>query len=263
MRNGLGLHIVGPGPAVASVALGGVSGNGSSVYPTVSGSRLWLDRNSNVYSDTAGTTPASVDGSIASWKAVGGAWGADLLTQATGSKRPTLKSNGVQSDGIDDRLILPSTISLAGAYTVYAVYDFTGAYFFATSFSGNDNTFGGAVLDVSTTNVRAFRGDASVIRSRNAGASFSGLTMIRVRRTAAGNIHIGYSGGGDSASLGALSYTFTLENVIFNGGGVPDFQSSSVRTRQLVLVEGDTVTSGDDAAIQSALSTLEPGVVTI
>lgn len=235
-------------------------------YPTIPNSMLWIDY-ANSYTDVAGTTPAA-DGNRVQTIRLPAGWGASLgsgMVEQTGAAtlRPTWRTNGLEVNGTTTKMLLPATINVAGAFTCYVVYNFTSSYFFAACLSANFSTYGGAVLDVSTTNIRCFIGDASVVIARNAGASFSGLVLIRTRRTSTNNIHIGYSGGGDSASLGTLSHTFQLINFLMNGGSIPDYTSASVRTLHAVLVGADTVTAGTDAAIQAALVAKVPGLIGI
>lgn len=91
-------------------------------YPTVSSSRIWLDRNHYVYQAEDGTNPISAAGqSIASWRAVGGAWGTDLIYNSTAGQRPTWETDGIKTDGSDDRLLFPSTLTISGNFTLYSV----------------------------------------------------------------------------------------------------------------------------------------------
>lgn len=241
---------------MTSSVLGGISG--FSVYPTVANSRLWLDRNANVYSDTGGTTPASVDGSIGSWRAVGGGWGTDLVGQATGSRQPTLKSNGIQCDGIDDFMSLPSAISLSGAFTAYAVLNFNGAYNHPlTAFSGSTGSFGGTIINYNASGLRVFDDSATYIQTLT--ASPTGRVLTRIRRDASNNLYFAQTGIAEVARS-STAYTWNIDRLL----SYPTvFNNSAARVLQLVLVTADTVTAGTDAAIQSALIALEPGLTGI
>lgn len=226
----------------------GVAGGGSSnPYPVIANSRLWLDRNRNVYTDTSGASLAPLDGTIGSWRAVGGAWGTDLLTQPTGASQPIIRSNGIQCDGTDDRLLLPSSISLAGNWTMYVVSSRGGAT--ETIQWANNN--GTGILG-------NFGGSQFYNFPNGTGAFTDAYTALCIRRYR--NI---------SGTTGFLKFPGTAEgsHVVSSGltwdrifGRTGESNSSGVRFRQLVFVQ-KTITpdDADDLAIRAKLLELEPG----
>lgn len=253
MRNAIGISIAGPGPAITSVALGGV-GNSPSVYPTVTDSRLWLDRNANVYSDTGGTTPASVDGSVGSWRAVGGSWGTDLVTQATGSRQPTLKSDGLQADGVDD--FLTCSVALAGDFTLYfvATRSATNVNACLASYTGDRGFF---VAGDNNTIYAAT--DASTWISKTGFTGLSTTPFIVRYRVSGTTLYIKASGHAEQSQAGVTVPASTLTRLLYASSVA---SASGARFRQMVLVNRDLTHGGtDDLAIRAALATLEPGVI--
>jgi hypothetical protein len=94
----------------------------------VDGLQLWLRADAGVYQDAAKTTPAVNDGDVVGcWEDQSG--NGNDATQATTAKKPVVKLgivNGkpvVRFDGIDDKLIISSTLNISGAQdrTFFAV----------------------------------------------------------------------------------------------------------------------------------------------
>jgi hypothetical protein len=256
MELGIGLDLNHPGQVMASSVLGGPALAVSS-YPTVSNSRLWLDRNFGVYSDTAGTTAAAINDGVASWRAVGSGWGTDLVVQATASRRPILKSEGIQGDGIDDRMDLPSTISITGAFTCYLVAEAMAASPISIALGGNQGTWGPPMnYRFSDGSLYAYDQNAGGVISK-AYNTTSGLRLIRLRRNASNAMFYAATGLAEGASFGSLAYSYTLAYIMASIGSSSIFSTSSMRFRQIVLVAGDAVTDGGDTDIRTKLLALE------
>jgi hypothetical protein len=220
-------------------------------YPTVTSSRLWLDRNANVFSDTAGTTPASINGLIGSWRAVGGAWGTDLFAQSTGSLQPTLRSDGIQSDGVDDTLTSGASIAITGDYTVYFVGSRTSSTHIVNVI-GNNSTLAGIVASSTQT-----YGIPDSIVGTGINDSATGLVIRRIRRS--GNtlfVKAGVSSELSFSGVGVLG-TMTVNQLIGRPG---EASNSTARTLQIVMVTKNiTPGDSDDLAIRAMLLSLEPG----
>lgn len=227
-----------------SLAGGGASGP---VYPTVTNSRLWLDRNRNIFTDTAGTTPAAVNDSIARWDAVGGDWGTDLLTQATSSKRPTLKADGIQCDGVDD--YLDSSIAIGSDFTIYWVGSRTAS---------NQNVF--SVIESPSGNGIFKSDDTTHIYVLGTPMTYAGTSLdcVRIRRTG-GALYMKRNGSSEQSVSNSSTMTATslLGSPVGYGGS-----NSGGRMCQFVLVDR-CVTPGDadDLAILGKLQLLEPTAV--
>lgn len=234
-----------------------VSG-GSSVpaYPTISGSRLWLSRNYGLYSDTSGTAQAVVDGTVASWRAIGDSWGTDLLTQSTSSLQPTLRSNGLQINGTDDYLTLPSPIAFTGAFTVY----FVG---FRTATSRGLSVCGNATQGIYCEGAGAEK--LTVIDSVGTlavdTAVMTSLRMLRIRRTTGGIIHFKEGGVAEKTNAGTSTGTLNIDRVLTTTGISPN---STSRYCQVVLINADIGTgSASDLAVIAKLASLEPTAVSL
>lgn len=217
-------------------------------YPTVANSRLWLDRNRNLYSDTGGTTPAVVNDSVASWRSVGGGWGTTLVTQATSSKRPVLKSDGLQSDGVDDKL--DCSLLINGDYTIYFVV------------SKPNNAVSCGMADY--TIYGYFGGGGNLFCSN--GASWSNATNwdgtttpIIVRfRSGGGNLYSKAPNFVEQTYVVAAANATMLSIFTANGGNA---SHSGCRFMQMVLVDRNLTPGGvDDLAIIAKLQELEVGV---
>lgn len=100
-------------------------GQSASAPPIVSGATLHLKVDAKVYS--SGTTPAAVDGTIATW-GDSTTNGYDA-TQATGLKKPLLKTVGsyniIRFDGSDD-CFRTAAFAMPQPFTVYAVAKMSG-----------------------------------------------------------------------------------------------------------------------------------------
>ena len=95
---------------------------------SISGLQLWLDASdaSTLFTDSAGTTPATADGDpVGCWRDKSG--NGYHVTQTDGTAKP-LRQNSAQNgrmainfDGINDRLIRSSTFTLAQPFSVFIV----------------------------------------------------------------------------------------------------------------------------------------------
>jgi hypothetical protein len=227
-------------------------------YPTVTSSRLWLDRNANVFSDTAGTTPSSINGSIGSWRAVGGAWGTDLLTQATGSQQPTLRTDGIQSDGVDDNLVLPAPIALTGDFTCYWVSSRAANTQPVVVLAGNNASSNFSFIkEAVPTNLGTFSRDDGGSTS-HPDTEFNASGSIKRMRRSGSTVFLKVNGASEASATN--SGTATMRNALF-----ADFSTSTssvARVRQIVLVLDNILDgSADDLAIRARLLSLEPGAV--
>lgn len=226
-------------------------GSGSAskkLYPIVSSSRVWWDRNRNVYSDAAGTTPASIDGTIGAWRAVGEGWGTDLSSQSTAANQPVWKSDGVQSLSSD--FLTFSTITLVGDFTIYTVAS-----------KPNDTNSGYYLSDGTTSNYLGWLGNfayafCNATHSVDSLDGYYGAQIRRVRRS--GSTWHYKRGGVAEASKAGSSANFPLSAMLTNGAG---YMHSTHRLMQVVIV-AKLITPGDsdDLAIIAKLQALESGV---
>lgn len=229
---------------------------GLSLYPTVANSRLWLSSQYGVYTDTGGTTPAAINDTVGSWRAVGGSWGTDLATQSNATKRPTLKTDGISGDGTDDHLILPSTISVPGAFTCYAVIKKTNGSQTSVALGGNLGTWGPPMnYHYSDGNLYAYTRDAAEVNTK-AFTAAAGSYLIRLRRNASNAVYYAATGLAEGASTGTLTESYTLAYLLASIGSSSIYSMNNAYFKEIVLVKGDTVTDGGDAEIRARLVTL-------
>lgn len=233
-----------------------IIGGSSSPYPTVANSRLWLSSQYGVYSDTAGATPAAVNDTVGSWRAVGGSWGTDLATQSNATKRPTLKTDGISGDGTDDHLILPSTISVPGAFTCYCVVKKSSISQTSVAIGGNQGTWGPPMnYHFSDGALYAYDRNSGSLGSK-AFTTAAGSYLIRLRRNAANAVFYAATGLAEGASICTLTESYTLAYLLASIGSSSIYSTSNSYFKEIVLVKGDTVTDGGDAEIRARLVTL-------
>jgi hypothetical protein len=228
-----------------------IYGTGS-VFPAISSSRLWLDRNQKVFSDAGGTTPATITGSVGSWQAIGGAWGTDLFAQSNASFQPTLQSDGIQGDGTNDRLTRSSAFAITGDYTFYSVMSRASFPQIIAGLSNSTNDAGIVVYGsqtYSTTDSLVGTGIADTV---------TGLVIRRCRRS--GNTFYVESGTTAEVSFSGATVlgNITIDQII-GRGSIIDSSDAAARIRQLVLVNKNiTPGDADDQAIIAKLLQLEP-----
>lgn len=229
-----------------------VTADTSDYFPTVTNSRLWLSRDRNLYTDTAGTTPAALNDSIASWRAVGGGWGTDLLTQGTSSQRPVLKSNGIQADGVDDRLAFPSTLTISGDFTLYTVLTKTDdAVQDEYAGDGTANNYLGWFSNFAY----GFCNGTHSVDVLDTGVSALASSIRRIRRS--GSTWYYKRAGLAEASKAGSSADFPLTMLLRSARTL----ASNKRFQQFVLVNKLIAPSdADDLAIIAKLQELESGV---
>lgn len=75
-----------------------------------------------LFSDTAGAAPAPIDGTVARLDAPPGSPVAASFTNATVSKQPIRRVDGLEFDGVDDRLSYPDDPALRFGTTDFTVY---------------------------------------------------------------------------------------------------------------------------------------------
>ena len=244
----------------------GVAGGGRSPpYPTIANSLIWVDRFRS-RTDASGLVQANNGDSVYTISLPVG-WGASLGTglviQTTSARRPTYLTNGLQSDGTQTIMSLPGIVNLSGAFAVYGVIDFGGAYNqpLGAIFGGLQVTFGGVIGDFNSSGLRCFDNLASPYLQAE---SFfpTGKIMVRIRRDASNNMYFAATGLAEVAK-GSTSYTWPLETIMSRGTASSSYQNALLRYCQGVIVGADTVTAGTDAAIQAALIAREPGLAGI
>lgn len=217
--------------------------------PVVSSSVTWWDRNRNVYSDAAATTPAVIDGTIGAWRAVvEGGWGNYLATQGTGANQPVWKSDGIQSLSSD--FLTFSTITLVGDFTIYTVAS-----------KPSDANSGYYLSDGTTSNYLGWLGNftygfCNATHSVDSLDGQYGAQIRRIRRS--GSTWYYKRGGLVEASKAGSSANFPLSRMLTNGTG---YMHSTHRLMQVVIV-AKLITPGDvdDLAILDKLRSLESGV---
>lgn len=226
--------------------------------PAVTSSRLWLSRTYGLYvnADGTGGTPA-IGGTIGSWRAAGGAWGTDLLTQPTAGNRPTREADGIKSDGIDDTLLLPARISMAGNFTLYFVSDRSNINDKVIPVGGLHAGPGfGDMIAVWDTGIFYCIGGTNAPNLPDTAVDFrirrvrrDGTTMTKLKTDTA------------EANFGLVPETIRWDQVLARNGAGTGFTSSASRLSQIVYVE-KVITPGDadDLAIIAKLQELEPGV---
>ena len=242
-------------PTLPTNAMSGMSGMSgvagqALTLPVVTSSVAWFDRNRNVYSDVAATTPAVTDGTIGAFRSVvEGNWGDYLATQSTGANQPIKKSDGIQSL-TSDFLTLVSTITLVGDFTIYHCY------------SKPDDINSGRVLSNGTTaNYLGWLGNFAYgfCNSVQGVDTLDGYYGAQIRRTRRSGTTWYYKRGGQvEASKAGSSADFPISTLLSDGS---NYAHSSDRLLQIVIVN-KLITPGDadDLAIIAKLQTLESGV---
>lgn len=93
------------------------------LFARLGGTGTWVDplAGQTVFSDTAGTTQAVQDGLVARIDAAGGVQAS--FQNATASQQPLLRADGLEFDGVDDRLVYPDDPALR-----FGLTDFTIAF---------------------------------------------------------------------------------------------------------------------------------------
>lgn len=229
-------------------------------YPVIANSLLWVDR-FNSYSDAGGTVPAVVGDRVHTIRLPEG-WGSSLgsgiISQSTHSYKPDYILAGLKSNLNITQMLLPSSISLSGAFTVWAVVNLNGvASFEVYPISGNDSLYGGVIADVQSvgTNLRTYSGDASTY-IQTATYSPTGKILIRIRRASNGNMYFAATGLTEVAK-GNTSYVWLLDRILQRGGSFGGFTTENVCINQVVVVGADAVTAGTSSAIETRLASLE------
>ena len=242
----------------------GFGGGRASLYPTVANSLLWIDY-ANSYTDASGLTPATEGQSVQTIRLPSG-WGASLgtgmVSQSNGISKPVYRAgDGLESQNTNTLMVLPASISLTGAFTVYTVVNFHAV---ATAtlipISGRAGTFGGVLNDINGNSLRAYSEDLGYYQSQ--GYTATGLKMLRQRRNAANAIFFAGTGLAEVAKSSS-SYTWLLQDIFRRDSGVSGSTEGGVCIAQVVVVDDDTVTAGTDAAIQAALIAKTPGLTGI
>jgi len=236
---GLGLGI----PLVAARAMG-------NPYPTIANSLLLIDF-ANGCTDANGLTLAT-DGQAVRTLRLPTGWGASLgdglLRQETGALRPTWRTDGLQGDGTDDRLQLPATISLSGAYTVWAVVKCTGSVTSVTTLAGSVAPFGGAICGINASGMRAFNPDTSY--NQSLAITTTGVRLLRIRRDASNNMWFAATGTSEVARS-ITSHNWQLDRILFATGAPTQ---STHRVQGIMVVSADAVTAGTSTAAEAWLS---------
>ena len=238
------------GPQVDKVQTQLVVGANSNPYPTIANSYLLIDF-ANGCTDANGLTLAT-DGQAVRTLRLPTGWGASLgdglLRQETGSLRPTWRTDGLQGDGFDDRLQLPATISLSGAYTVWAVTKCTGAVTSVTTIAGSVAPFGGAICGINASGMRAFNPDASY--NQSLAITTTGVRLLRIRRDASNNMWFAATGTSEAAKS-STSHNWQLDRILFATGAATE---AAHRVQGIMVVSADAVTAGTSTAAEAWLS---------
>lgn len=234
-------------------------------YPSNPNGVMWLDCNKNVFTDEAGTTPATEGQAIACWRSVGGDWGNNECLQSDADARPTLTSKGVTPDGIDDWMEF-AQIDLSNTWTIYVVGDG-----YPESTSGYDNL---RILGIRDN----YPYEGCSLSALNYGSSWhsyswisqyqSYLTpthkmpknnwMMRFRRASDWHHFIQCT---EETEADIFTGTWTDQITyqwkrLFKTYAVTNQSACTFRLKQLVIVAEDTVASGRDAGIRAKLKQL-------
>lgn len=244
--------MIGPGPdRIASAYLGD---GWASVYPSITNASIWLDRNRNVYSDTAGTAPAIIGGTVGSWRSAGGVWGTSLVTQSNATLQPTLETGGLKSDGIND--YLTCSIALAGDFTIYFVATRSATSIDAclATYTGDKGFF------ASSDNNTLYAATDTVTWCAKTGYSgFSTTPWIIKYRCSGTTLYWKANGTAEQSQAGVAVPAVTLTRLLYATSATSNAGS---RFRQMVVVNRSlTDGSADDLAIRTKLLALEPGSV--
>lgn len=193
--------------------------------------------------------PATITGTIGSWRAVGGSWGSDLLTQATGSLQPTLQSDGIKTDGVDD--YLTSSITLAGDFTLYFVCSRTATNqnICLASYNSDKGFF------VANNNNSVYAATDTVTWYAKTGlVGFTTTQMLRFRVSGT-DLFWKWTGSAEQTQAGVTVPAVTITKILLANGGSTDTNS---RLKQMVLVNASLpYNSVDDKAIRTKLMLLE------
>jgi len=239
------------GPQADKVQTQLVVGANSNPYPTIADSLIWLDRNRNVYSDVAGTTPAAINGTIAAWRAVGYGWGSDLITQATAGNRPTLKSDGIQN-AVANGYLSWTGITLGAAWTVYTVQLRPSGS--DRSIALGDNVLGSMISAWDAVAYFPYQG--SFLRVSPYTDTTNTLCIRRARRSSTTACHCKVGGSAELNGVCQAADTWFFDMVLARSGNA---STSASRLRQIVVVNRNLAhDSVDDLAIRAKLLALEP-----
>lgn len=236
--------------------------NSANIFPTVASSLLWLDRSRGVFTDTAGTTPASIGDTLARWDGATAAWGLGTYNfqQATGGLRFTLRSDGLQDNGSATSMMLINTnIVMAGDFTCYWISSRTTNTQPVVALAGtNAAAKYGYIKEAISTNLGVVaKDDGASRRLVDTEATASPGSVKRVRRLSSGTSYF------KAGSVAEVSGALGAGNVTIVAMGMADFSTgtnSLARIRQIVLVNKNiTPGDADDLAIRAKLLALEPG----
>lgn len=223
--------------------------SGGSSYPSVANSLLLVDF-ANSCTDANGLTLATDGQAVRTLRLLPG-WGASLgdglLRQEAGAFRPTWRADGLQGDGSDDRLTLPATLSLPGAFTVWAVVKCTGSVTSVTTLAGSTAPFDGAICGINSSGMRAFNPDASY--NQTLAITTTGVRLLRIRRTAANAMFFAATGTSETARS-STSHNWQLDRILYATGAATE---SAHRVQGIMVVSADAVTDGTSAAAEAWL----------
>lgn len=195
----------------------------------------------HTWKDTAGTSPVASNGDLVARRDdLSG--NANNLLQATSGNRPTWVSAtpSVAYLGSSSQKLTHTAISLAGAFTIYAVANraVSNALILA-GYSGADQYL--MVFSDNTAYFSAAGGAAGTFYETN------GHQIFRVRRTAAGAVYMQVTGQAE-VELGTAAGTFTFD-IEGERPAASQYSTSSLDAK-IVFNGGDFSTAGgDDAAI--------------
>ncbi len=177
----------------------------------VSGMTLWLSADSNVFTDTARTTPATNDGdTIGGWGDQSGV--AHHFSQSTSGSRPTLKLNiqnskpVIRFDGTDDLMTNSAqvgTFIVNTAYTYFIVWKATAINTNGATTDQNDSIicdtggyFGMFLKSAPTQWVYNWDGTSDSATTSIATGSF----MVSMGRHETGNLYSSVNGGSETST---------------------------------------------------------------
>lgn len=208
---------------------------------------LWLDSDSGVYQEAAGTTVSTVGDPLGLVRDRSGQ--ANHASQATSTKRPTRNSDGMGWDVTDDALQLASAIALTGAFTVYVVGRRASSTFIPLAHLTGD----GALMIFSDNNVY-FINDANTAP----GVAYTGAAataLFRFRRDASDNMSFAATG---MANVGFVTQSGTITlNHVGQRPGRANVNGNAANRAAQILIYNRFLTADEDAHVRGYLLTAE------
>lgn len=240
--------MIGPHPARVAIPFLG----GGSQYPSVVGALALIDYDRLSYTDSGNTTRASAGDLIYSVKMPSG-WDAlstgGSFQQPTAGLRPTLRSDGAQTNGTTTTMVAPATITLAGDMTMVVVSS-------RVTTGQLDIPIG---RETTSTDCIAVWSDGNCYVQSSISTPFTdNLTGLQIRWTYRSGSTLYYKRSGAAIQSATNAGTFTLDRLLrFTG----DITNTAARQRQLwIMNSAYAPDSAVGLSIISAIQSMYPGI---